>query len=58
MIKKEKKEKRKGMRFGFFMQPSKFFHIPYIQYKDLYISRFWETKTQLSYMSLAINVAR
>jgi len=46
------------MRVGFFTQPSKFFHILYFQYKDLYLSRFRETKTRLSYMSLAIDVAR
>jgi len=41
--KKEKKDK-KGLGFGFFTQPSKFFHIPYFQYKDLYLSRFWEPR--------------
>ena len=46
------------MGFGFSTQPSKFFHILYFQYKGLYLSRFWENKTRLSYMSLAIDVAR
>jgi len=45
MIKKIKKKlKKKGMGFGFFAQPSKFFHTLYFQYKDLYLSRFWESR--------------
>jgi len=47
-----------GMRFGFFTQPSKFFHTLYIQYKRSLSITFRGTKTRLSYMSLAIEVAR
>jgi len=56
--KKKEKRKKKGMGFGFFTQPSKFFHTLHLQYKYVYLSRFWENKTRLSYMSLAINIAR
>jgi len=42
--KKKKREKKKDMEFGFFTQPSKFFHILYFQYKNLYLSRFWEPR--------------
>ena len=52
----KKKMKKRGMGFGFFMQPSKSFDTQYFQSKNLYLSRFRETKTQLFYMSLAINV--
>jgi len=58
MKKKEKKKEKKDMRFGFFMQPSKFLHTLYLQYKDLYLSRFQESRPHTSYMSLAIDVAR
>jgi len=34
---KKKRKKKKGMRFGFFTQPSKCFHTIYLQYKDLYL---------------------
>jgi len=43
---KEKKEKteKKGIGFGFFMEPSKFFHTLYFQYKDLYLPSFQESR--------------
>jgi len=43
-MKKKKKKKKKNMGFGFFKQPSKFFHTIYFQYKDLYLSRFRESR--------------
>jgi len=46
------------MGFGFFTEPFKFFHTLDFQYKDPDLSRFRENKTRLSYMTLAIDVAR
>jgi len=54
----KKKGKKKGMGFGFFTQPSKFFHIPYYSIQRSLSLTLLGTKTRLSYMSLAIDVAR
>jgi len=59
-MKKDKKrnKKKKALDFGFFTQPSKFFHTLYFQYKELLSIKLPEIKTRLSYMTLVIDVAR
>jgi len=56
--KKRKEKKKKGMGFMFCTQLSKFLYTLCLKYKIFIYHAFRKTKTQLSYVSLEIDIAR